>query len=66
MPQGGDRLPFMPIEVYQFEWNGGIWYYIHDPLNSCLLCDIYDRDGNNIDQYEDSLFRDHLEPLHIA
>ena len=56
----------MPIEVYQFEWNGGIWYYIHNPLNSCLLCDIYDRDGNNIDQYEDSLFRHHLEPLHIA
>ena len=48
----GDRLPFMPIEVYQFEWNGGIWYYIHNPLNSCLLCDIYDRDGNNVDQYE--------------
>ena len=45
-----DRLSGLRIEVYQFEWGGNTWYYIMNPLNSCLFCEIYDKDGRNADK----------------
>jgi len=48
-----DELTGMRIEVYQFEWNGSIWYFISNPLNSCMFCEIYDKSGNNADGQEE-------------
>lgn len=48
-----DKLTGMRIEVYQFEWDGSIWYFILNPLNSCMFCKIYDKSGNNVDGQEE-------------
>lgn len=40
-----ERLAELRIEVYQFDWRDRSWYYIHNPLNSCMYCEVYDLEG---------------------
>jgi len=34
------------IPVYQFTWNGDTFYFVYDPLDSCITCNsVYHKDG---------------------
>lgn len=34
--------------IFRFKWKEMIWYHIQNPINSCIMCDIYDECGNQI------------------
>lgn len=36
------------VNIYRCKWKGQVIYYIDNPLNSCIYCEVYDRYGNKI------------------
>lgn len=46
--------------VYRYEWKGEFVYHIENPISSCLYCELFDRDGNDIQFSDDDEFQDFL------
>ena len=46
--------------VYRYEWRGEFVYYIEIPMSSCAYCELYDRDGKDIQFSDDDEFQDFL------
>lgn len=53
------KTPLIEAQVYECKWNKQTIYYIWSIFNSCVFCDVYDKDGiqviwddnNTIDEF---------------
>lgn len=45
------------IVIYAYRWNEEYYYYISNPISSCMYCEIYDYTGTKVtwtnDEFED-------------
>jgi hypothetical protein len=40
-----EETPLIEAQVYECEWNNQTIYYVWNIFNSCVFCDVYDKDG---------------------
>jgi hypothetical protein len=51
---------YMGAAVYRYHWNSAAIYEFEIPLSSCLYCEVYFEDGENINWEENNL-EDYIE-----
>jgi len=47
--------------ILRLTWKGQKLYYIQNPLNSCILCDLYDETGENVEMESQDMVTDFME-----
>jgi hypothetical protein len=43
------------IVIYAYKWNDNYYYYVSNPISSCMYCDIYDYSGVKVTWTDDEL-----------
>jgi hypothetical protein len=41
-------ISIVTVQLFQCKWNNQFFYYIRNNLLSCLLCEVYDENGNKV------------------
>jgi len=43
-----ENSPLPGIIIYAYKWNQDYYYYVLNPISSCMYCEIYDYSGTKI------------------